>query len=368
MGSSTRLNLITFIMYMLFLFVFLTLASVNYFEPIYKHIYHFLKDMVNIKLIPFETYFILFYALSIFFFFILTIIFLPIDLIHSFLKKRISFFNTIFNIQFILFLIAFGIISIVYIFILNNLGYISIIYLIDAYLITMYISLYILILIIIFNKMVMFLSIIEADFHVTKSNFKEIKTGVNNYKERDVIKRKDLMKFLLCLFVPLLLIIFAFIIEGILAWYAIIFLIFNSFIIFKILKNLNNKEFFYYDDLYKILDNYFDKRFVILFGILAIIAVVDTINKFLLNNYTVQFILQPMIPMIERNPPSYYSWISIFHIGYFFLYYFLYLFDFKFTKNIDKVKKEIKEIQVNPIFVFLSYFVLFIVFLINLIL
>jgi hypothetical protein len=98
---------------------------------------------------------------------------------------------------------------------------------------------------------------------------------------------------------------------------------------------------------------------------LAIIAVVDTINKFLLNNYTVQFILQPMI---ERNPPSYYSLISIIHIGYFFLYYFLYLFDFKFTKNIGKVKKEIKEIQVNPIFVFLSYFVLFIVFLINLIL
>jgi hypothetical protein len=213
--------------------------------------------------------------------------------------------------------------------------------------------------------MVMFLSIIEADFHVTKSNFKEIKTGVNSYKERDVTKRKDLMKFLLCPFVPLLLIIFILIIEGIIAWYAIIFLIFNSFIIFKVLKNLNNKEFFYYDGLYKVLDNYFDKRFVILFGILAIIAVVDTINKFLLNNYTVQFILQPMI---ERRPPSYYSLISIFHIGYFFLYYFLYLFDFKFTKSIDKVKKEIKEIQVNPIFVFLSYFALFIVFLINLIL
>jgi hypothetical protein len=178
--------------------------------------------------------------------------------------------------------------------------------------------------------------------------------------------------------IPLLVFYFGF---TIIPWYIIILTVFHLYIIFEIIrkKYFLNKETFY-QDLYK-LSKYFNKRYAIFFGILLIVAVLDILNLFLFKNFTIQIILQPAI--IEKDWPfSVSNAIIILHLICFRFYIGLvssfssfnyYLHYFILPENLD-YKTQIYEIKgipvslMSPIFVFLSYLVLFIVFIINLLL
>jgi hypothetical protein len=104
---------------------------------------------------------------------------------------------------------------------------------------------------------------------------------------------------------------------------------------------------------------------LLIFGVLAFVAVFDALNLFLLKNYTLQIILQPKI--IESNLLLQASLgFPVSYIVYFLFYYLLYIIVAYIGYN--GKKKEIKEIQVRSIITLLSYSVLFIVFLINLML
>ena len=158
MEATKRLNLglkkikINTLSYnILYLFFFLGLGiifAIPLQYQFYKSIYFYLKNLINVQLIPLKSDFIMFYTSTIFILLILTIIIVPIDLIYSYINKKISFFNTKYNILFILTLTIFGIIGIIHLFLLNNLGYEYIIYITDAYLIIIYL---IIIFIIFFN-------------------------------------------------------------------------------------------------------------------------------------------------------------------------------------------------------------------------
>ena len=182
------------------------------------------------------------------------------------------------------------------------------------------------------------------------------------------------------IFFMILLLVFYFIIT-IIPWYIIILIVFYLYIIFEIInkKYFLNKETFY-QDFYK-LSKYFNKRYAIFFGILLIVAVFDILNLFLLKNFTIQIILQPAI--IEKDWPFsisnaiiiihficfyyYSSIVSSFYSLNYYLHYFILPENLGYKTDIY----EIKGIPVNlmsPILAFLSYLVLFIVFIINLLL
>jgi hypothetical protein len=393
MGTAARLNLnfkkrllsqlalyfdFYFIIFLILIGIFILNKKEEYVS--FYSIYSFLKNLINIKLVPLENDFIIFYTSTILFFFILTIIFIPIILIYSFLNKEVPIFNTIYNIQVILILIIFGIIGIIYSLLLNNLNNLEIIYLTDAYLITIYYSIYILsILIIIISKL--------GIYYI--SPYMYIDYGEHNYlKERDARIRRYVFFYLIMSFLILGIFLSSqiFVLGIKIPWYGIIIVFFNLYITFEIIKKryFLNKETFY-EDLYK-LSKYFDKRFIIFFGILAFVAIIDTLNFYLINSYTIQNILQ-FSEKIERSTflyPSLSIVLSLpinINILYFFFnlliwsrFYYLnyYLHRYILSGNIsykmNKRANDIKNIQVNPMMTLLSYLALFIVFLINLIL
>jgi hypothetical protein len=333
MGTAARLNLnfkkrllsqlalyfdFYFIIFLILIGIFILNKKEEYVS--FYSIYSFLKNLINIKLVPLENNFIIFYTSTILFFFILTIIFIPIILIYSFLNKEVPIFNTIYNIQVILILIIFGIIGIIYSLLLNNLNNLEIIYLTDAYLITIYYSIYILsILIIIISKL--------GIYYI--SPYMYIDYGEHNYlKERDSRIRRYVFFYLIMSFLILGIFLSSqiFVLGIKIPWYGIIIVFFNLYITFEIIKKryFLNKETFY-EDLYK-LSKYFDKRFIIFFGILAFVAIIDTLNFYLINSYTIQNILQ-FSEKIERSTflyPSLSIVLSLpvnINILYFFLIY-----------------------------------------------
>jgi uncharacterized membrane protein len=102
-----------------------------------------------------------------------------------------------------------------------------------------------------------------------------------------------------------------------------------------------------------------------------------------LKNYTIQNILQPTMSLSTINQDLIFQSLIIVSLVFlvcsllpFFMYYHFvypdlhYFHYYILAENIGyKVeKKEIKEIQVNPIITFLSYLVLLILFIINLML
>jgi hypothetical protein len=382
MGSLKRLDLnsekissfqqyfIFYLIYFVYIIIYFSYGMGGY--TLFKSIYSFLKNLTNIKLISLHSDFIMVYTLTIFLLFILIIIILPISLIYTRANKETVILNTKYNILAISSLIVFGIAGIIYLYLLNNLKYLSIIYLIDAYLINIYFAVYLLILLIILKKVSIYYNyiyIIPERKYLNEKNPK-----IRRYIYSILGWPFSYFGFL---------ILYIYVISGIIPWYSIIFLVFNSFIIFKIIRRryFLKKEIFY-QDFYE-LSKYFDKGFIVFFGILAFISVFDTLNKILINNYTIQNIFLAgekfgkiiiiylnniyFLPLLNIIYFYYYYNISIifYNLNYYLHYYIL-------QKNIDykmdKIHNEIKNIQVNPIITFLSYLALFIVFLINLML
>jgi hypothetical protein len=393
MESNKRLNLglkkikINTLSYnILYLFFFYSSAAVFVFPieyPFYKSLYFYLKNLINIQLIPLKSDFIMFYTSTIFILLILTIIIVPIDLIYSYINKKISFFNTKYNILFILTLTTFGIIGIIHLFLLNNLGYVNIIYITDAYLIIIY-------LIIIFIIFFMFemlepkidlynLSMLQLDQHHISIRLSE---NIIYLKERNARIRINIFAVLAVntIFFMMWLLISYFIFT-IIPWYIIILIVFHLYIIFEIIrkKYFLNKETFY-QDFYK-LSKYFNKRYAIFFGILSIVAVFDILNLFLLKNFTIQIILQPAI--IERDLPFpvskaviimyflcfsfYIGLVSSFSSFNYYLHYFILPENLGYKTDIYEIKGILVNLM-SPILAFLSYLALFIVFIINLLL
>jgi hypothetical protein len=323
----------------------------------------------------------MFYTSTIFILLILTIIIVPIDLIYSYINKKISFFNAKYNILFILILTIFGIIGIIHLFLLNNLGYENIIYITDAYLNIIYLIIILLLMFVMIELKIDIydLSMLQLDQHHISIRLSE---NIIYLKERNARIRVNIFVALaantILFMIPLLIFYFIF---TIIPWYIIILIVFYLYIIFEIIrkKYFLNKETFY-QDFYK-LSKYFNKRYAIFFGILSIVAVFDILNLFLFKNFTIQIILQPAI--IEKDWPfSVSNAIIIIHLICFSFYIGLvssfysfnyYLHYFILPENLD-YKTEIYEIKgipvslMSPIFVFLSYLALFIVFIINLLL
>ena len=394
MESNKRLNLglkkikINTLSYdILYLFFFYSSVAVFVLPieyPFYKSLYFYLKNLINIQLMSLKSDFIIFYTSTIFILLILTIIIVPIDLIYSYINKKNSFFNTKYNIQIILTLTIFGIIGIIHLFLLNNLGYENIIYITDAYLTIIYLIIIFIIFLLMFDiiepKIDLYnLSMLQLDQHRISIRLSE---NIIYLKERNARIRVNIFVALgantIFFMIPLLIFYFGF---TIIPWYIIILTVFHLYIIFEIIrkKYFLNKETFY-QDFYK-LSKYFNKRYAIFFGILSIVAVFDILNLFLLKNFTIQIILQPAI--IEKDWPfSVSNAIIILHLICFRFYIGLvssfysfnyYLHYFILPENLD-YKTEIYEINgipvslISPIFVFLSYLALFIVFIINLLL
>jgi hypothetical protein len=326
-----------------------------------KYIYFYLKNLINIKLILLDNEFIIVYTSIVFFFFILTVIYI---LIRSYINEIISFINTKYNLQIILTLTIFGIIGIIYSLLLNNLRYVNIINLTDIYLIFLFSTI---------------LGMVYIIFGIGRYTHYIINSGL--YYDNLFIKNKNTkeinVKIMKRIILAILILVSLFIValtfwfnltlitSGFIPWYAIIFIVFYLYIIFEIIakKYFTNKETFY-QDLYK-LNKYFNKRLLLIFGVLAFVAVFDALNLFLLKNYTLQIILQPKI--IESNLLLQASLgFPVSYIVYFLFYYLLYIIVAYIGYN--GKKKEIKEIQVRSIITLLSYSVLFIVFLINLML
>jgi hypothetical protein len=382
--KKNKKHTISFLFYLLFqglllvflLFIIITISS-EY--PIYKGIYFYLKNLINVQLISLKNDFIMFYISIIFFFFILTIIIIPIILIYSYINKIPSVINTKYNLKIILTLIIFGIIGIIYSLLLNNLRYLNIINLTDIYLISLYLSIYLLLLNIVYiNRYYWYAitarlgynSLFIKKKHIKEINVKKVKGGI-----LAIFILFSLILGMLIFYVDLTLIT-----SGFIPWYAIIFLVFYLYIIFEIIvkRYFSNKETFY-QGLYK-LNKYFNKNLLIIFGALAFVAVFDTLNLFLLKKYTLQIVLQPVI--IDSNLLLQASLaFSVKYVICFILYCILYYHNhylqhipsyYNFAENIgykiDDDEIKIKNIQVNPMMTLLSYFVLLIVFLINLML
>jgi len=383
--KKIKINTLSYdILYLFFLLGSGIIFAIPLKYPFYKSIYFYLKNLINIQLMSLKSDFIIFYTSTIFILLILTIIIVPIDLIYSYINKKNSFFNTKYNIQIILTLTIFGIIGIIHLFLLNNLGYENIIYITDAYLTIIYLIIIFIIFLLMFDiiepKIDLYnLSMLQLDQHRISIRLSE---NIIYLKERNARIRVNIFVALgantIFFMIPLLIFYFGF---TIIPWYIIILTVFHLYIIFEIIrkKYFLNKETFY-QDFYK-LSKYFNKRYAIFFGILSIVAVFDILNLFLLKNFTIQIILQPAI--IEKDWPfSVSNAIIILHLICFRFYIGLvssfysfnyYLHYFILPENLD-YKTEIYEINgipvslISPIFVFLSYLALFIVFIINLLL
>jgi len=361
---------LTSIFFFSFAYILVYFTSIYYFyEPSYKHIYFFLKSLLgNVQIIRIESDLVMFYSYSIFILFILTIIFVPINLIYSYKRKEIFIFNTRFNIKIISYFIIVGIIMIFYLFLLNNLRYVNIIHLIDTYLITLYIIIFFLVVAIAY----------DIDPYLDYPKKYELQRIL---KERDPKIRLEMMKMLsIGIFMAPLFILLP-ILLGIIPWFPIILLGFNLFVILEIFR----KKYFldretFYQDLYK-LSRFFNKRLIIIFGTLAFIAVFDILNKVLLDNYTLQPTLEPIMMVDEEEDYFMYTVFSPLITFLYFIFYIMYCSSYRYlnyyfnyyviVENIDyKIKEDyhIKNVKVDPIITFLSYLILFMIFLINLIL
>jgi len=361
--------------------IYLLMITIYFFKPIYpiyKNIYFNLINSINVQLMPLKSDFIIFYTSTIFILLILTIIIISIDLIYSLITKKISFFNTKYNILFILSLTIFGTIGIIYSLLINKLGYMNFIHLTDAYLISIYLIIYLLVLTIALTKIDF-----STSAQLIDSKFLNIK-----YIKEKVRKRGAAIFFSILMFILLFGIhSYVFLSNGLIPWYTIIFFIFYLYVTFEIFrKKYLLKEETIYQDFYK-LNKYFNKRLLIVFGILTFLAILDSLNFLLLRSYTIQNIIQPILIYEEivsiMNQDLLLRTSVIFsfaYLLYFLVYYTIYYYvnypiykdyiHYILAANIGyKVeKKEIKEIQVNPIITFLSYLALLIVFIINLML
>ena len=368
--KTSPVYILIYAFFFIFTYILILYFNMHYFnEPGYKHIYSFLKSLLgNVQIIKIKSDLIMFYSSSIFILFILTIIFLPINLIYSYKRKEIFIFNTRFNIKIISYFIIVGIIMIFYLFLLNNLRYVNIIHLIDTYLITMYIIIF---------YLVLAIALYDFDPYLDYPKKYEFQRTL---KERDPKIRLEFIKMLsigifmtpLFLFLPMF---------GIIPWFPIILLGFNLFVILEIFrkKYFLDKETFY-QDLYK-LSRFFNKRLIIIFGTLAFIAVFDILNKVLLDNYTLQPTLEPIMMVDEEEDYFMYTVFSPLITFLYFIFYIMYCSSYRYlnyyfnyyviVENIDyKIKEDyhIKNVKVDPIITFLSYLILFMIFLINLIL
>ena len=351
-----------------------------YNYPIYKDIYFYLKNLIGIKLIPIESEFIMFYTSTTFFFLILTIIFIPIILFNSHRTKEFPIFNSILNIQIIIFFIIFGIVGIIYSFLLSNLTYTNIINLADVYLTVVYLSVLMLLLMININKIGL--------YHVPIRVALRAKKLFNYFKKCSPAEIKMYMIILPLLSTsPIQLTsfnVYNFVIKAPIPWLPIVLIIFYFYIVLKILIKKLKKETFY-QGLY-ILDKYFNIRLFIVFEILTFLAILDSLNFILLKNYTIQNILQPTTSLSTINQDLIFQSLIIvslvflvcsllpFIIYYHFIYPDLHYFHYYIlAENIGyKVyKSEVKGIQItpmSPIAIFISYLVLLIIFIINLLL
>jgi len=362
--KTSPVYMLIYAFFFIFTYILILYFNMHYFnEPGYKHIYSFLKSLLgNVQIIKIKSDLIMFYFSSIFILFILTIIFLPINLIYSYKRKEIFIFNTRFNIKIISYFIIVGIIMIFYLFLLNNLRYVNIIHLIDTYLITMYIIIF---------YLVLAIALYDFDPYLDYPNKYEFQRTL---KERDPKIRLEFIKMLsigifmtpLFLFLPMF---------GIIPWFPIILLGFNLFVILEIFrkKYFLDKETFY-QDLYK-LSRFFNKRLIIIFGTLAFIAVFDILNKVLLDNYTLQPTLEPIMMVDEEEDYFMYTVFSPLITFLYFIFYIMYCSSYRhlnyylnyyvIAENIDYKIKEgyhIKNVKVDPMITFLSYLILFIVF------
>jgi hypothetical protein len=270
-----------------FSMIYFLLIDLEY--PLYKNIYFYLKSLINnIRIIPIESDLVMFYLSSIFILFIMTVILIPINLIYSHLTKEIFIFNTKYNIEIILYFTIFGIVITIYLFLLNNLIYQNIFYLIDTYLIVMYIFI---------TVSIVFTAMYGIEIYINDPKKYVLRKCL---KEKNAKIRTEIMKTLALgiFFSPFTLLLP--ILFGIIPWFSIIFFGFNLFIILEIFR----KKYFldretFYQDLNE-LRRYFNKRLFILFGLLAFIALFDTTNKVLLDNYTIQPKLEPLIVIGEE--------------------------------------------------------------------
>ena len=380
---KTNINITLFSLYLIFqiLFLIAIILSLLYNYPIYKDIYFYLKNLISIKLIPIEGEFIMFYTSTTFFFFILTIIFIPIILFNSHRTKKFPIFNSILNIQIIIFFIIFGIVGIIYSFLLSNLTYTNIINLADVYLTVVYLSVLMLLLMININKIGL--------YHVPIRVALRAKKLFNYFKKCSPAEIKMYMIILPLLSTsPIQLTsfnVYNFVIKAPIPWLPIVLIIFYFYIVLKILIKKLKKETFY-QGLY-ILDKYFNIRLFIVFEILTFLAILDSLNFILLKNYTIQNILQPTTSLYTTiNQDLIFQSLIIvslvflvcsllpFIIYYHFIYPDLHYFHYYIlAENIGyKVyKSEVKGIQItpmSPIAIFISYLVLLIIFIINLLL
>jgi len=392
---KTKINIILYTFYLIFQIIFLVIIILYILDNylIFKDIYLYLKNLINIKLIPLESKYIMFYTSTIFFFLISTVMFISIILIYSYKDKKDLFINTKYNMLIIITLTIFGIIGIIYLFLLNNLGYVNIIYLTDIYLIVIYLSI---------SLLVLMITLIKIDFYYVPFSIKlkaskifSIKYFIKHIKEKNInrmIRSRiagPLLVFSIIPYGQLSLYIYS---QGLIPWYAIIFSIFYLYIFFKIIikKYFLNKETFY-QDLYK-LNKYINKRLLIIFGILAFIAIFDILNFLLLRNYTIQNVIQPIVVLEELFSKTYqdllfrvsiisslaylfcflfyymFFYYVIYPIRHYFLHYYSYILAENIGYKIDDEEIKIKNIQISPMTTFLSYLALFIVFLINLML
>ena len=379
---KTNINITLFSLYLIFqiLFLIAIILSLLYNYPIYKDIYFYLKNLIGIKLIPIESEFIMFYTSTTFFFLILTIIFIPIILFNSHRTKEFPIFNSILNIQIIIFFIIFGIVGIIYSFLLSNLTYANIINLADVYLTVVYLSVLLLLLMININKIGL--------YHVPIRVALRAKKLFNYFKKCSPAEIKMYMIILPLLSTsPIQLTsfnVYNFVIKAPIPWLPIVLIIFYFYIVLKILIKKLKKETFY-QGLY-ILDKYFNIRLFIVFEILTFLAILDSLNFILLKNYTIQNILQPTMSLSTINQDLIFQSLIIvslvflvcsllpFIIYYHFIYPDLHYFHYYIlAENIGyKVyKSEVKGIQItpmSPIAIFISYLVLLIIFIINLLL
>jgi hypothetical protein len=363
------------LLYLAFQGFFLVIIIMNI--SISKYIYFYLKNLINIKLILLDNEFIIVYTSIVFFFFILTIIYI---LIRSYINKIISFINTKYNLQIILTLTIFGIIGIIYSFLLSNLTYTNIINLADVYLTVLYLSVLLLLLMINLNKIGL--------YHVPIRVVLRTKKFFNYFKKYSSAEIKIYMITLpLSSATPFQLIsfnVYNYVIKAPIPWLPLVLIIFYFYIVFKILIKKLKKETFY-QSLY-ILDKYFNIRLFIVFGILTFLAILDSLNFILLKNYTIQNILQPTMSLSTMNQDLTFQFLIIvssvflvcFFLPFFMYYHFIYpnLHYFHYyilAENIGyKVdKSEVRGIQITPmrpIVIFISYLALFIIFIINLLL
>jgi Co/Zn/Cd efflux system component len=357
--TNIKTNIILFIFYLGFLFNIFAIIMLSHYS-FHKSIYFYLKNLINIQLIPLKSEFIMFYTTIIFFFLILTIIIVPTDLIYSYFKKGGSLFNVKYNTQIILIFAIFGLAGVIYSLLINYLGYFNIFSIIDINLIALNLSIYILL---------YFIALFNIDFYYKI----HVWVYYNNYlkiiKEKDKKIRRKILENLIVYIAMLAFLSFLLISIRLIPWYFIILFTFYLYIIFEIIRKryFLNKETFY-QDFYK-LRKYFNKRLLVVFGALAFVAMFDSLN-FLI--YTIQNMIRAddnlSLFASLSFPMTYILPFVFYYTDYYRLQHTIHYYNL--SKNIDyRINEgEIKNVQTNPMIIFLSYLALFIVFLISLML